>query len=211
MKLKTDPKIVEPKTFQLLLQLLADPVFEDFLLVGGTALALQIGHRKSIDIDLFCQEPFDAFSMRTHLEDKYQTRITNFAANTVMGLIDGIKVDVLRHRSVQVEPPIIQNGVRMASMADIAAMKLNAISGSGERLKDFVDVFFMLEWMSFAQMVESYEVKYPSSNPIIPIRAVVYFDEIDFAKDPPVLVAPFDIEKMKKRLKSAVLNPKKQF
>ncbi len=63
-------------------------------------------------------------------------------------------------------------------------MKLNAISNSDKRLKDFIDVYFLLEHYSLNEMIEFYTIKYPRFNPLIPLKAVAYFDDIDPAIDP---------------------------
>ena len=135
----------------------------------------------------------------------------NIAGQTLTGVIEGVKTDFISHRYPLVNPLIETEGIRMVSLEDIAAMKLNAISQSGQRLKDFVDVFFLLEKMPFRSMLESYQVKYPNSNPVIPARAVTYFDDIDPLVDAPVLVKSFSQKKMEKRLVDAIKKPHKIF
>jgi hypothetical protein len=110
-----------------------------------------------------------------------------------------------------VNPPITEEGITFLSLQDIAAMKLNAISNSGKRLKDFIDVYFLLEHFSLHQMIGFYTIKYPNFNPLIPLRAVGYFDDIDPEIDPPKLRQPLPLKKLKDRIATSIINSKKVF
>ncbi len=90
-------------------------------------------------------------------------------------------------------------------------MKLNAISNSGKRLKDFIDVYFLLEYFSLHEMIEFYTVKYPRFNPLIPLKAINYFDDIDPAIDPPKLKNKLPLSVIKKRIQDSVLHSRKKF
>ena len=80
----------------------------------------------------------------------------------------------------------IDNGIRLASLEDICAMKLNAIAGNGTRIKDFIDVAFLSAKFSLQQMLDFYEQKY-HANPLMPLKGLVYFADID--KTAPVKMA----------------------
>jgi len=108
-------------------------------------------------------------------------------------------------------PPITEEGITFLSLQDIAAMKLNAISNSGKRLKDYIDVYFLLEHFSLHEMIEFYTVKYPRFNPLIPLKAISYFDDIDPAIDPPKLRANLPLSEIKKRILDSVLHSRKKF
>lgn len=129
---------VSEATLELLKKLMKDELLKDFFLVGGTALSLQIGHRISIDLDLFTMASFDDNQMLVDLENEYKFQLDYRSKNTLKGEIDGVKVDLITHNYPLVKPLLNVDGVRMASPDDIAAMKLNAISGNGTRLKDFI-------------------------------------------------------------------------
>ena len=90
-------------------------------------------------------------------------------------------------------------------------MKLNAISQSGKRLKDFIDIYFLLQHFSFNAMVEFFQIKYPLTNPLIPIKAINYFGDIDEETDPPKLLSPLPLSKIKERIQDATLHPYKLF
>jgi len=86
-------KTVEARTLDLIKRLMSDEKLKDFRLVGGTALSLCIGHRISIDIDLFNDQDFDASSIKEHLQGNYTTDRLNAITNGVFGFIDNVKVD----------------------------------------------------------------------------------------------------------------------
>ena len=91
----TEKEIILPETLQLLKELQQDPLLGQFFLVGGTALALHIGHRLSIDLDLFSEKPFDTNELETHLALNYTFNTDYLASNTLKGFIDEIKVDFI--------------------------------------------------------------------------------------------------------------------
>ncbi len=205
------PDIILPETLRLLERLQQDAVLEDFFLVGGTDLALQIGHRLSVDLDLFTLEAFDNQDLQTYLTSHYGFFIDNISTYTISGVIKGIKVDFIRHAYPLVRPLFVTDSLRLASLEDIAAMKLNAIAHSGQRLKDFVDIYFLLEKMPLSTMLVAYEVKYANSNALIPLKALTFFDDINDQLDPPQMVRAVSLEQLRKRLVESVLKPDKTF
>ena len=207
----TDPEIIKPETFRLLQHLQSDEVLDKFFLVGGTALALFLGHRLSIDLDFFSQSEFDVSKTEVLLQRNYGFNTTGKENNTLRGFIDDVKIDIITHDYPLIEPLIKVKGIRLASSIDIAAMKLNAIAGNGTRQKDFYDIFFLLEQFSLDQMLSAYEVKYPQSSPMIPLRGITYFSDIDFEYEPPELVRKVEFQEVEYRLKSAVVNSSKKF
>ena len=174
-------KTVERGLFELLKKIMNNEYLSDFILAGGTNLALQIGHRKSIDLDLFPNVSFDSQKLAQHLTEKY-----NFSPrqvlekDTTLGNIDGIKVDFVAHIYPKLYPPVVVDGVRMYSLQDIACMKLVAISDNGTRLKDFVDIAYLSTKMSLMDMLFAYEKKYNRPNYFHAVRGLSYFEDIDF-------------------------------
>ncbi|MBK8698226.1 MAG: nucleotidyl transferase AbiEii/AbiGii toxin family protein [Saprospiraceae bacterium] len=103
--------------------------WNEFVLVGGTALSLQIGHRRSIDIDFFTAGVFQPKHYQIFLrENGFHFHQQNRFKGGLLGHIDNIKVDFIRHAYPWVKPPQVIEGIRLASLEDIAAMKLNAIT-----------------------------------------------------------------------------------
>jgi hypothetical protein len=168
---------IEASTLELLTALMHDDKLTPFVLVGGTALALHLGHRKSIDLDLFSPTGFDSTELGMHMKEKHDFEINTTAKNTLTGFISGIKIDLLAHRYPYVEQPLFLEEIRLSSMKDIAAMKLNAIAGNGTRIKDFIDVAWLSCKMSLTTMLEAYQTKY-ETNPCTALRSLVYFEDI---------------------------------
>ena len=110
-----------------------------------------------------------------------------------------------------INPPITEEGITFLSKEDIAAMKLNAIINSGQRLKDFIDIYFLLEHFSVADMLGFFEKKYPNTNPLIALKAINYFEDIDETINPPRLPKPLPLRKIRQRINNAVIHANKIF
>ena len=165
----------------ILLQELQNAVFfRDFFLVGGTALALQIGHRKSDDIDLFTKRelriPEITKYLKQHHDGKYQ--ILNSQNMIYQVMINEIKVDFVHHPFELVEPAFFDSQITFLGKKDIAAMKLHAIETSGNRAKDFIDVFFLLKEIPLEKMFEYYQKKYSTNNIFNAKRSLGFFEDV---------------------------------
>lgn len=128
-----------------------------------------------------------------------------------MGFINNIKVDFIAHKYRLLYPLFNVDGVSMAELLDIAAMKLNAIGYSGHGYKDFIDIFFLLKFFPLEKMVDAFSEKYPNSNSIIAVRGLGYFNDIDASVDPPKLVKPIKRNEVEKRLLQAIKDPTRTF
>jgi hypothetical protein len=205
-------KIISPKTFSLIQDLQQLPELKDFYLVGGTALALQLGHRNSIDIDLFTQNDFEEDDILNLLKKKkYEVQEIFKRKNTVILLVSNIKTDFIKHDYPLIKQPITEEGITFLGKEDIAAMKFHAIIQSGKRLKDFIDIYYLLQHFNMQQMIEFFVQKYSYTNPMIAMKAVNFFDEIDEAIDPPKLLQPVTLVQIKKRIQEATQKPSKVF
>jgi len=164
----------------ILRKLQGEAAFRDYFLVDGTALALQIGHRKSDDIDLFTQKepeiPEIASYLKKHHSGKYQ--ILNSQKMIYQVMIDEIKVDFVHHPFELVEPAFHENQITYLGKKDIAAMKLHAIETSGNRAKDYVDIFFLLKEIPLEKMFECYRKKYSTDNIFNAKRSLSFFDDV---------------------------------
>ena len=179
---------LEPATLELIRKLQADPIFEGFELVGGTALALMIGHRISIDIDLFSQQAFDAQEVLEHLEKTYGFSLQYMHKNTLKGVIDHVFVDIITHAYPKVGDVVVSDGIALISKPDIAAMKVNAICGNGTRAKDFVDVYFLLKEYGVDEILGFYAKKYAQRNTFHALKSLTWFDDLDEASWPNMLL-----------------------
>jgi predicted nucleotidyltransferase component of viral defense system len=189
---------VEPALLELLTALTNNSLFEDYYLVGGTALALQIGHRHSVDIDLFSSNPLIESDITPALMAFGKTTILSKSKNILIYSVNGIKVDFVYYQYRWIQAPLIKNKIKIASKADIAAMKLNAISGRGSK-KDFIDLFFLLKECSLNEMIEFYKQKYPEGSEFLVLKSMCYFDDAD-QEPSPVMLVDINWEKIKKTI-----------
>lgn len=191
---------VARSTLELLKMLESESVMSDFNLAGGTSLALYLGHRISVDLDLFTPKSFDAGKLEIFLRDKYGFRTDFMEKNTLKGTIDGVKIDCITHSYGYLEKPYTESDIRLYSMEDIVAMKLSAIADNGSRLKDFIDIAFLSTRFPFNLMLRLYERKFPGSNLIRPFKAITYFEDIDFEEDIVMLNGKYDWKLIERRL-----------
>jgi len=187
------------------------PELKDFYLVGGTALALKLGHRNSIDIDLFTKNEFNAQELATFLEKRFEFNSTFSKKSTLLGVINNIKTDFVRHDYQLIREPQLEEGINFLSLEDIAAMKLHVIANSGKRLKVFIDIYFLLTKFSLEEMLGFYNIKYPNFNPVIAMRSINYFEDIDYTIEPPILKKPIEITAIKARINESVIHFNKRF
>ena len=197
---------VETGILDLIKQLITDHKLRDFFMVGGTALSLLIGHRISVDIDLFTQKDFDAVSLKQYLEQDYKMTDAKAIKNGVFGFINNIKIDLLAHQYPLIKPLQEIEGIRMLSLEDIGAMKLHAIVNSGNRYKDFIDIFLLLEHRPLMVLAKAYENKYPNVNIQMAKNALVYFKDIDNSVPVKLIKEPVKRKVLEDRLRNAIVN-----
>ena len=204
---------VKEGTLGLLKHLQAEPLLKNTRLVGGTALSLQIGHRESEDLDLFSAGPLEGMLVQQMLVDKYGFVPTVIAENTLIGFIQGVKIDVICHPFPWLETAIEEDGIRIATKTDIAAMKVHAIINSGKRPKDFVDMAFLSMYYSYNQIKALLLKRYPAYDPIMADKAVIYFGDIDELLIPEVNMIgyEFDFERIKSRIIKMTDKPDKVY
>jgi len=181
---------ISPDTLELLIRLQQKEYLKGFYLVGGTALALQIGHRTSIDINLFSDFSFDTAYVLENLSADFDYKLFFSANNTLKGSIDGVQVDILAHRYPYVSSPLMIENIAMVSVEDIIAMKLNAITISGQRIKDFIDIFYLLKSNTIDDMILFYKTKYAAFNEVNVLKSLTWFEDIDHSDMPVLLENP---------------------
>jgi hypothetical protein len=163
---------------------MALPALESFFLVGGTNLALRLGHRISVDIDLFTTDSFDLNEVRGAIADTFSHAIELSARNqTLLYQINGVKTDLILHKYDEIRAVEKFDTVRLASLPDVVAMKLGAVAGRGAK-KDFWDIHALLAQFSVKQMIDFYTRKYPLSDPGQVVRSLVYFEDAEPQQDP---------------------------
>ena len=171
---------VSERLLTLLRKLEKEAVFKEYFFVGGTALALQMGHRISDDIDLFTQKELQISEITKYLKQhhsrKYQ--LLNSQNMIYQVMIDGIKVDFVHHPFELVEAAYHDNKITYLGKKDIAAMKLHAIETNGSRAKDFVDIFFLLKEIPLEKMFDYYRIKYATDNIFNAKRSLSFFGDV---------------------------------
>lgn len=175
---------VDPATLALLRALMPLDIFKNARLVGGTSLALQIGHRKSVDLDLFGRLVMDPFELGNPFSANLSVRKISNSPNIKVYLINNIKVDIVNYGYDWLDEPLHEDGLRLATIKDISAMKLAAITGRGTK-KDFIDLSFLLDILSLKEMMRNYLTKYHDGSEFMVLKSLGYFvdaelDEIPF-------------------------------
>ena len=176
-----------------LITLMNAPVFQNFRLVGGTALSLQIGHRESIDIDLFSDAEYGTLNFK-EIEDFLRNNFDHvdfldvppamgkayFVGNNENSTI---KLDIF-YTDTFIQPFIEVDGIRMATIEEIIAMKVDVIQRGG-RKKDFWDLHNLLDSYSINQMIELHEQRYPYTHDRnLIIQNFISFEQADDDFDP---------------------------
>lgn len=197
---------VSPAILEFIKSLQDKEYLSGFYLVGGTALALHYNHRISVDIDLFSNFYFDAGQMLERIQHDYNYNLFSTAKHTLKGNINGINVDILAHRYPYLQEPQKIQGIMVLSVPDIIAMKLNAISISGERAKDFIDIYFCLKNYPIAEMIHFYKTKYQQESAAHVIKSLIYFEDVDLAEWPVIIKNPeLEWSGIKERIENRVL------
>ena len=171
-------RTIEPHTLELLRALMQEAALSELHLVGGTALALQYGHRSSIDLDLFGKIDIDGYELQSILSKYGVLKVENETKIIHQYYIDNIKVDVVNYPFEWISPIIEEDGIRLASPVDIAAMKVNAIEGRGTK-KDFIDMYMLLQHYSLKEIIAFYQQKYPNYSIFRALRSLTYFEDAE--------------------------------
>jgi len=176
---------VEPATLELLNQLFSKDYLSGFALAGGTALALQLGHRISIDLDFFSYHPFNANELTKRISSDFRLdkEFIEIEENTLNCIINNVRVQFLTHNYQQVRPDLNDGTIRLYSLSDSAAMKLNAVTNRGAK-KDFFDIAALLEVFSLNDMLNFYTKKYNVVNYQHVLKSLSYFEDAESEMNP---------------------------
>ena len=164
MAIKLHYETVTPLLKEVLNSIMANPIFEPFYLVGGTSLSLRLGHSISVDIDLFTNAPYGSLDFSVYekfFEKNYKyfyktdtTDIVGFGRSYYVGESEeeNIKVDLYYHEEI-INPCDIIDSIRIASLDDVVAMKVDVVSRIG-RKKDFWDLHELLNTYTISEMLD---------------------------------------------------------
>jgi len=175
---------VQPDTLELLKTLMRLPILSDMRLVGDTALALQYGHRRSVDLDFFGHTTENVDELTEAIREEVGHIQTLSATKRIKVYnIQNVKVDIVNYDYPWIDDAVIEGDIRMASPKDIAAMKVNAVIGRGTK-KDFIDIFFLLQHYTFDELLQFYKKKYPDGSEFRALLSMAYFADADLQAMP---------------------------
>ncbi len=178
---------VEPNVVPILKRLFSLKALQGCSLVGGTALSLRYGHRRSVDLDLFTSGDLDRDAVIASLQREFGSSFDykpSKASWAVFCHIDGVKVDIVRYPHPRIAPDVIEEGLRFYADDDIAAMKIQAILGRGVR-KDFWDLYELFKHHDLQWVMDRHAEKYPNQMIAVSIpHALTYFTDADESETP---------------------------
>lgn len=182
-----------------------------FYLAGGTALALQIRHRTSLDFDFYTEKKFDVRKLREEFDSRFKKVQEIYIAEDTLGLaVNSINISFFRYPYPLIRPPERLESVSVASPEDIAAMKIIAISQRGKR-RDFIDIYFLIKNFGLKKILEFTQEKYSMFNIYVGLQGLVYFKDADkdLEKDRFRLLKDIDWEELKEYIIKEVNKVKK--
>ena len=173
-------KTLLPDTFRAIKLVSKIKTVKDSYLAGGTALALQLGHRISVDLDFFNGTKFVENSLSQELLELPEFTKEGSSWQTIWGKIGKTKFSFFYYKYPLIEKTLNFESIRLADKKDIAAMKIHAIEERGTK-RDFIDVYFLSQEFSIDEMLNLYQKKYGVLNEHLYsiIRALSYFEDAD--------------------------------
>ncbi len=179
---------VTPDLLTVLKFLMSREEIKHFRLVGGTSLALQIGHRRSIDIDMFTDQPFEIRDLQYVLLEQYPDMEVRWQGqNGFTCSVRGIKIDFFNWRSRFITDPVSEDGLRLLSKEEVSAMKLEAVTSRKEK-KDFIDVACLLRHFAIEVQLQFFAQKYPFISPQFVLESLMAVDQADNSLEPQMLI-----------------------
>lgn len=186
---------IETETYEILKQIFQLGIFKNkFALAGGTSLALQIGHRHSIDLDIFTNEKLNIPELEAFFFKQKKLKVNTVGKNSFMlfTFINDVKCDFVEQPYPLINPFLKIDDVNYFSVEDIAAMKLHTICGRGKR-KDFFDVYALLQKYSWQNLLDFFKLKYGDGQYYALYRSIQYF--VDAEKDNKINgFAPYNVK-----------------
>jgi predicted nucleotidyltransferase component of viral defense system len=202
---------IYPGTLELLKKMMNINSLKDFYLVGGTSLALQMGHRISIDLDLFTSNSFNTDIVLQEIKQSLKVVEFSESKNTLNLVIEypektgqQIKVDILTFAYPLVKKTNDIDSIRLLSIEDIIPMKLSAIASRGVK-RDFYDLHFLLEKFTLPEMMSFFSIRFPDTNQYHIIKSLTWFEDAEKDMDP-ILIKKVTWKQVKNRIELVVKN-----
>ncbi len=164
-------------------------ILKDAYLAGGTAAALVLGHRISVDFDFFTSEEFTPKRFSAALSKLGSFNEDRADKGTVLGKFEGVKFSLFIYKYPLIFPPLKYLSLKIADIKDIAAMKIDAIATRGAK-RDFIDLFFICQsGYALGQLLDIYDKKYKNlaSTGTHIMKSLVYFNDAESEEMPEML------------------------
>lgn len=197
-------EVINAKTKRLFKALIKVREIRNLYLAGGTALALQLGHRKSIDLDWFSQKDFSITQLKRDLSFLGNFKVESEDKNTLNCILDGVKLSFFVYPYRLLFPFINFDSFKLADEGDIACMKIDAISSRGTK-KDFIDLYFLIQKHPLDKLLDLFDKKYKGIqyNRLHILKSLVYFEDAE--NEPmPIMLKRVSWLKIKDKLKREV-------
>lgn len=188
------------------------PILDHAYLAGGSALALHLGHRKSYDFDFYTRLSLYAEDIATQLRTAGTFEVTLLEPpHTVLGMFNNVKFSLFRYDYPLIGEQQLFQGISVASIADIACMKLTAIGGRATK-RDYVDLYVIRQQYTFDKMFAWYREKFGllGNNLYVILKALQYFEEAE-DDDMPEMLTPLAWEEVKKFFTAEALRLAKKY
>jgi hypothetical protein len=182
----------------------SDSLPNDSYLGGGTAIALQIGHRKSLDLDFFTQTQFNETQWQQKLEEDIGFDLIQKDWQTLVGSVQDIKFSLFYYKHALIDKTKDYYNIKLASLEDLSAMKLDTVISRGTR-RDLIDIYFLAQKFSIPGMFEFYDRKFGNfkDREIMIKKALIYFEDAEKDETPDMLI-PFDWNELKTFFKKEI-------
>ena len=177
---------VDQRTLELIKEIQSLQGFQNLRLVGGTALALQIGHRISVDIDFFGNMNLNNLSIVDKLKKLGNLKTIRNSEKVHVFLLDNIKIDIVNYDYPWISEIVSEEKINLAGLPDIAAMKISAITNRGTK-KDFINLYFLLKKYSLEKIINYYLEKYDDATLLLTLKSLTYFNDADNEPMPKML------------------------
>lgn len=188
---------IDPESLKTLQKIARTDLINHYYLAGGTACALYLNHRISHDLDFFSLHPIQPEPLRNQLIQLGKLTITQNEPGTFNGQLDNTKISFFAYPYEFIDPPKTFEKTQIASLKDLACMKLESIASRGVK-RDFVDLYQICQSFSLDDTIVWFKQKFKQQNISIPhvLKSLVYFANADDDPDPNMKIS-YDWEKIK--------------
>lgn len=194
----SEPAGIDPVKYDLIRWLLDRPALRDYALAGGTAIAMELKHRYSADIDLFTWEKLNQVEIMRDLGGKGM--IIQNGPSSIKFMIEGVKVDLCFWGTDKMQADRMVDGIRTLGLLQLGVMKMQAM-GMRYKKSDFIDLYFILQHFSITDMLM--HVKQRGINPATALKRLLNFQEAE-QDEAPRMLTEVSWEEVKRGLRDKV-------